>query len=190
MPRPLASGPHVSLHAPSEGDASEYLDAVAASRELQEGWVSPPTSPAAFAAYLERLREPAHAGFFLRTEGRLVGVVNINNIVKGAFRSGHLGYYAFTGGEGRGHMAEGLRLVIDRAFGELGLHRLEANIQPGNVRSIALVHRLGFTKEGFSPRYLFIAGEWRDHERWAITEEDWVVTPSRVETLSSVVRQD
>jgi ribosomal-protein-alanine N-acetyltransferase len=69
-------------------------------------------------------------------------------------------------------MAEALAQVLDFAFGELGLHRLEANIQPGNARSIALVERLGFRKEGFSPRYLKIDGDWRDHERWAILAED------------------
>ncbi|MCY1061174.1 GNAT family protein [Nannocystis sp. SCPEA4] len=170
---PLTSGPRVSIHTPMESDESEYLDAVHASRELHDPWMAPPASSVAFSAYLARLREPTHTGFLLRAEGRLVGVVNINNIVMGAFRSGHLGYFAFTGSEGRGYMTEGLRLVVDAAFGELGLHRLEANIQPGNVRSIALVRRLGFMREGFSPRYLFIAGEWRDHERWAITAEDW-----------------
>lgn len=178
MPRASGSSPHVSLHAPTESDESEYLEAVAASRELHEPWVSPPASRADFLGYLDRVRGSAHAGFFLRAAGRLVGVVNINNIVMGAFRSGYLGYYAFAGGAGRGHMREGLRLVIDRALGELGLHRLEANIQPDNAPSIAVVRRLGFTREGFSPRYLFIAGAWRDHERWAITAEDWELRAS------------
>jgi ribosomal-protein-alanine N-acetyltransferase len=59
------------------------------------------------------------------------------------------------------------------AFGELGLHRLEANIQPGNARSIALVRVLGFEKEGFSRRYLKIDGDWRDHERWALLSDRW-----------------
>ncbi len=67
-------------------------------------------------------------------------------------------------------MSEGVRLAIDYAFCTLGLHR----IQPQNRASIHLVERLGFTKEGFSRRYLKINGEWRDHERWALTVEDWV----------------
>jgi ribosomal-protein-alanine N-acetyltransferase len=55
----------------------------------------------------------------------------------------------------------------------LGFHRLEANVQADSARCIGLIRRLGFRKEGFSPRYLKIGGEWRDHERWAILAEDW-----------------
>jgi len=72
---------------------------------------------------------------------------------------------------GEGYMSEGLRLVARHAFGKLGLHRLEANIQPGNRASIRLVRGGGFRREGFSPRYLKIFGRWRDHERWALTAD-------------------
>lgn len=99
---------------------------------------------------------------------QIVGVVNITNIVLGLFRSAYLGYYVFTGHEGQGLMREGLHAVIRHAFRSLKLHRLEANIQPGNTRSINLVSACGFAKEGYSPRYLKIRGRWRDHERWAI----------------------
>ena len=70
-------------------------------------------------------------------------------------------------------MFEGVCLAIVYAFNDLNLHRLEANIQPENQASINLVQRLGFEKEGFSPQYLKINGEWRDHERWALTAENW-----------------
>jgi len=70
-------------------------------------------------------------------------------------------------------MTEAIALMLRHAFVDLKLHRLEANIQPGNVPSIALVKRGGFVKEGYSRRYLKICGRWRDHERWAILVEDW-----------------
>jgi len=100
-------------------------------------------------------------------------VVNLNEIVRGSFQSAYLGYYAFEPWAGRGFTRAGLDLVLRRAFRELKLHRVEANIQPDNTRSIALVRGLGFRREGLSPRYLKIGGRWRDHERWALLCEEW-----------------
>jgi len=116
------------------------------------------------------MREPGNHAFFIfiRSDDQLVGVVNITNVIRGVFRSGYLGYYAFAGFQRRGLMREGLSAVVRHAFGKLKLHRLEANIQPGNTASIALVRSCGFSREGYSPRYLKIGGRWRDHERWAI----------------------
>jgi [ribosomal protein S5]-alanine N-acetyltransferase len=111
-----------------------------------------------------------------RVDGAIVGVINVSEIVRSAFQSAYLGYYAFHPHAGQGYMTEGLGLVLRHAFRGLGLHRLEANIQPGNTASRALARGLGFRMEGFSPRYLKVGGRWRDHERWAIVRETWAGT--------------
>ena len=104
--------------------------------------------------------------------GDIVGVFNISQIVRGSFQSAFLGYYGNVRHAGRGLMREGLELVLDYAFGPLALHRIEANIQPGNAASIALARGAGFRLEGYSPRYLLIGGQWRDHERYALTVDE------------------
>lgn len=109
----------------------------------------------------------------LRETGAIVGSFQLSQIFRGGFQNGCLGFFAVAGYEGRGLMTEGLQLTLRHAFSELGLHRVEANVQPANARSRALVERCGFRHEGFSPRYLRVGGEWRDHERYAITAEDW-----------------
>jgi [ribosomal protein S5]-alanine N-acetyltransferase len=96
-------------------------------------------------------------------------VVNINSIIRGRFQCGSVAYAAFARTAGQGYMSEGLDLVLRYAFEQLRLHRLEAQIQPGNHASLKLVRRLGFRNEGYSPDLLFIDGAWRDHKRWAIT---------------------
>lgn len=160
----------VTIRPPTSQDVSSFLAAVAASHVLHSPWVFPPNTPAKFAAYLERMSRPDNAAFLVcrNDNGQLAGVINITNIVRGVFRSGYLGYYVFADHERHGFMREALREVTRCAFRQLGLHRLEANIQPGNLASIALVKSCGFAKEGYSPRYLKLNGRWRDHERWAI----------------------
>ena len=162
------------LEVASKRRRTEFLCAVKRSRKLHGHWASPPRTEKAFDKSLERFRSEAHVGYWVLTEsGELAGAININEIVRGSFRSGYLGYYAFAPHNARGYMTAGLRAVVSRAFRQLRLHRLEANIQPDNEASRRLVKRLGFKLEGFSPRYLKIAGRWRDHERWAVTAEDW-----------------
>jgi ribosomal-protein-alanine N-acetyltransferase len=162
------------LEKPSARRRTEFLAAVAKSRKLHGEWVSPPHTKSKFEKYLKRYKLPQHVSYWVVTEtGALAGVINVSEIVRGSFRSAYLSYYGFAPHDGRGYMTRGLREVVDKAFRSLRLHRLEANIQPGNRRSRNLVQTLGFRLEGFSPRYLEIAGKWRDHERWAITREDW-----------------
>jgi ribosomal-protein-alanine N-acetyltransferase len=164
----------ISLATPTLDRRAEFLAAASASRKLHGQWTSPPRTAKEFNHYVKRFTSPNQIGFWVLTEsGGIAGVVNISEIIRGRFRSGYLGYYAFAPHAGRGYMTAGLRGVVSKAFRSLGLHRLEANIRPGNTKSRQLVRRLGFKKEGYSPRYLKIAGQWRDHERWAITAEDW-----------------
>ncbi len=165
----------VILLSPSAEDADAFIAAVRSSRSLHYPWIAPPDTHERFAAYLQQAAREDHAAFLIRHAscGDLVGYVTVSNMVRGAFQSAYMGYGAFASHAGRGLMTQGLRAVIDTAFGDLGLHRLEANIQPGNERSLALVQRLGFTREGFSPRYLSVDGAWRDHERWALRSEQW-----------------
>ncbi|HUZ68770.1 MAG TPA: GNAT family N-acetyltransferase [Candidatus Saccharimonadales bacterium] len=165
----------VIVSTPTSGDAGDFIAAARASRTLHQSWIEAPDSEARFAGFLLLSGRDDHVAYLLRHTscGELVGYANVSNIVRGAFQSAYLGYGAFASHAGRGLMTQGLRLVIDTAFGELGLHRLEANIQPANARSLALVQRLGFQKEGYSPRYLRLDGDWRDHERWALSTENW-----------------
>ena len=160
----------VRLRRATLADKREYLASVKASHALHHLWVSAASTPKQFRGFIERMSRPENCALLVceRESNRIVGAINITNIVLGVFRSGYLGFYAFAGFERRGLMHEGLRAAVRYAFDKLKLHRLEANIQPGNAASIALVKSCGFSKEGYSPRYLKIAGRWRDHERWAI----------------------
>jgi len=172
---------HPILEAPSSKRRDEFLAAVARSRKLHRRWARPPQTVTEFEDHLKRLQTGAHLVNWVCTEdGELAGVININEIVRGVFCSGYLGYYAFVPHNGRGYMSRGLRAVMREAFRHQRLHRLEANIQPENEASRQLVQRCGFRLEGFSPRYLKIAGRWRDHERWAITVEEWRAVRSRL----------
>ena len=162
--------PRVLLRAPTLADQKEFLALSRASRALHHPWVAAPATPAQFRSYVARMSNPENAAFLVCApgSGQIVGVINLTNVVLGVFRSGYLGYYTFSGFERQGFMHNGLRAVVRHAFAKLKLHRLEANLQPNNVASIALVRSCGFTQEGYSPRYLKIGGRWRDHERWAI----------------------
>ncbi|WP_261719868.1 GNAT family protein [Streptomyces sp. FZ201] len=174
-PRFLAEGPRVGIRPFRLDDAAEFTARARESKDLHRPWLFPPDNEADYAAYARTLIEdPARAGFLVcekAAEDAVAGFVNINNIVRGAFQSGALGYGAFAHAAGRGLMREALGLVVRHAFGALGLHRLEINVQPGNTASIALARACGFRLEGFSPAMLHIDGAWRDHQRWALTAE-------------------
>jgi ribosomal-protein-alanine N-acetyltransferase len=161
--------------AAAEGDRREYIAAMRGSAGLHAPWIAPPADDEAFTELLDRGRRDDFAAYVIRSTGddAIVGACNVSNIFRRNLLSAYIGYAAVAGYEGRGLMSEGVGLVLDEAFGPLGLHRIEANIQPANEASIAFVRRLGFVREGYSEGYLKINGEWRDHERWAIRKELW-----------------
>lgn len=127
------------------------------------------------AGYFQKLNDGRTIGYFIWTKDteELIGVINLNEPIMGIFQSAYLGYYIDAKFANKGYMTEALSQVISRAFTNDGFHRLEANIQSGNLHSIALVKRLGFQREGFSPKYLRINNVWSDHERWAIISDNW-----------------
>ncbi|MEU6243857.1 GNAT family protein [Streptomyces sp. NPDC047024] len=170
----VAEGPRVAVRRFRREDGDEFVRRVRESKDLHAPWLAMPDSEAAYAEYADRLIDnPARAGFLVceKDSGDIAGFININNIVRGGFQCGALGYGAFAHAAGRGLMREALEVVIGYAFGPLGLHRLEINVQPGNTASIALARGAGFRLEGFSPKMIQVGGEWRDHERWALTTE-------------------
>jgi [ribosomal protein S5]-alanine N-acetyltransferase len=174
----VEQGRHVYIRPPRASDRDEFLHLSRASHELHRPWVYAPENAREFAAYIARSSAASERCFLVcrREDGAIAGVYNVSQISRGFFESAYLGYYAFAPTAGKGLMAEGLELVMRHCFRRLKLHRLEANIQPDNERSKRLVERAGFRYEGYSPRYLKIGGRWRDHERWAITREDWAAS--------------
>jgi ribosomal-protein-alanine N-acetyltransferase len=165
----------VVLRTPTVDDQDEFIAAMRASRSVHRPWVYMPETPERYIAYLARVQDPRYEPFLAcrAEDGAIVGFLNLSEIVRGGFKNAFLGYGGVAAYAGQGYMTEAMRLLLREAFTRLDLHRVEANIQPGNKPSIALAKRCGFELEGYSPRYLKVGGRWRDHERWAIRAETW-----------------
>ena len=192
LPLPTQVGRRVGLAFPRPRDQREVLALNRASRSFHRGWVTPPTTPAQFTDMLARSRRSDGTSLLIRRleDGTIVGAIEISQIVRGAFRSAYLGYQIGVRWRQQGYMSEGLALAVAYGFRTLGLHRLEANIQPTNTASIAVVRRLGFSREGYSPRYLKISGRWRDHERWARLFEAWSARRARERNIAARLSND
>lgn len=168
-----AQGSQVTIRTVTAEDQERYVELVRMSADLHHPWVAMPGTPSGFSAYLARTGGETTVGLVVCLNDRadLVGTITISGIVRDPYHRGVLGYAAFLPYTGRGYMSEGVALAVRYAFDQLGLHRVEADVQPGNTASLNLVRRLGFRKEGVSPGFIKIDGVWRDHERWAITAE-------------------
>ncbi|HET7303648.1 MAG TPA: GNAT family protein [Segeticoccus sp.] len=184
LPPLHARGGRVEVRTVTEGDLPAYRVAVGQSRERLAVWN--PVNPDDLAHHLRAQTRDHRTFLVLAREPQgahgIVGKVNVVNVVRGRASAAALGYDAYDPYAGRGLFAEGLRLVVGLALsrepGGMGLHRVEALVQPGNATSAGLLRALGFRHEGFSPRYLWLSDAegreaWRDHDRYAMTVEDW-----------------
>mgnify|MGYP001244528995 CR=1 FL=1 len=174
-PHLRVEGKNVFLRYIAQEDYDEMMRLFRESRRFYRGLLNPPADGESFSAYVERNLDEANECFVIcrREDGAIVGAINLSQIFRKAFQNAYLGYYLGVKYTGRGYMTEAVELILRYAFRELKLHRIEANVQPENAASIAVLKRCGFKKEGFSEKYLKIGGRWRDHERWAIVRENW-----------------
>ena len=102
---------------------------------------------------------------------RIIGYINVSDIIFGVFDSCRVGYKIDKNERNKGYMQEALKKVADLLFNELGLHRIEANVMPRNAPSIKLLRNLGFKEEGYSEKYLRIDGKWQDHIHFALIND-------------------
>lgn len=152
-------------------------------RRDNAGWTTPwdSTSPhpaprTSFARMVRDQDREARAGrllpFVLEIDGALAGQVHLFGITRGAMQGAMAGYWIDRRQAGRGFTPFALAMLMDHAFGELALHRVEVNIRPDNDASLRVVHKLGMRDEGLRSAYLHIAGQWHDHRSFALTAED------------------
>jgi ribosomal-protein-alanine N-acetyltransferase len=106
-------------------------------------------------------------------DGGIIGRIALTGVMRGAFLSAHIGYWIDEAHQRRGYMTEAVTEVVTFAFDALGLHRVQAAVMPHNAASLRVLEKIGFRKEGDSPRYLQIAGKWADHAVFAVTREEW-----------------
>ncbi len=165
----------VYLRPPELKDRDALISLYGSSRRHFRGYANSDYTRERFELMLRDASLDSNEHFLVcRTDDNgIIGTLNLSQIFRKLFQNAYLGYQLFAGYTGRGYMTEAVELALRFAFTDLRLHRVEANVQPTNKPSIAVLQRNGFAKEGFSRRYLKINGRWRDHERWAILKEDW-----------------
>jgi ribosomal-protein-alanine N-acetyltransferase len=169
------TGERVYLRPLARSDATAMIRLTNQSARRCPGLIRRLKGPAQFEELRKRFDSAGDFSFVIcRTEDdEPVGSISLFEIIHRSRKSGVIGYLIGAPFFKQGYATEALQLVLRFAFRHLKLHRIEANIQPHNVASIALAKRAGFTCEGQARGFLKIAGKWRDHERWAILAEDW-----------------
>jgi ribosomal-protein-alanine N-acetyltransferase len=118
--------------------------------------------------------------FGLFIDQHVAGEVNLNNVIRGAMQSGTIGYWIDEHHAGQAYVAEGVALLMQFAFEQLSLHRVEICIVPRNTNSRRVMEKLDIRDEGIALRYLEINGLWEDHIRYAMTIEEWTMRRDEV----------
>ena len=181
---PLLTTARLLLRAPTPAMAPAVIDYQRRNAAHFKRW-DPPcpadhNDPVAVAERLARGAQAFEEGsayryWFSRQESpeQLIGQAHLSQIARMAFQNAILGYSLDAGAQGGGLMHEALQAMVAQMFGPVRLHRIQAAVRPENDRSRAVLLRLGFEQEGLSRRYLFIDGQWRDHEVYALLNPDW-----------------
>ena len=168
------AGNEVFLRYPDPADFDEVAALNRSSAKKFPGFVDSSYDREIFDRLLANVNNETLEPFYIcRNDGVIVGTITLSQIFRKKFQNAYLGYMLGSAYTGHGYMTEAVGIILKYAFQRLRLHRIEANVQPENLPSIAVLRRCGFVQEGFSRKYLKIGGRWRDHERWAIIKEDW-----------------
>lgn len=179
---PALKGDRVTLRMPVSRDYRAWAQLRGESRGFLEPWeptwMSDELDRSAWRYRLRRYSEDYARGsavaFFIfdTSTGELLGGVTLGNIRHGVARSGHIGYWIGEKYAGKGYMVDALNLLADHAFGTMRLHRIEAACIPGNRRSVRVLEKAGFRREGLLRSYLKINGGWQDHYLYALIDDD------------------
>jgi ribosomal-protein-alanine N-acetyltransferase len=154
-------------------DAARLVELLLANRESHAAYEPDfPDGYFTIAVQRERIASSEHLYAIVDVDGELAGTVALSNLVRDPFRSASVGYWVDDARRGRGLATGAVHDIAELAFGELGLHRLEAATLVDNVASQRVLEKNRFTRIGLAPRYLHIAGAWRDHLLFQRTVED------------------
>lgn len=181
--QPPLRGTRLFMREPLPSDYRQWAELREQSREFltpwEPLWQDGDLERGAFRNRLRRYSEEVHAGtaypFFLfrNSDARLLGGITLGNIRRGVGQNGMIGYWIGAPYAGQGYMSEALQLLIPFAFNQLRLHRLEAACIPSNERSIRILEKARFRREGLLRSYLKINGMWQDHLLFSLVEDEW-----------------
>ena len=188
-PQPALKGKLVSIRPAASGDDSEWAAVRRESRDFltpwEPKWANDELDRIAWRQRIRRYREEIAQGtgmpflIFENANGRLAGGITLGNIRYGVAQTGQVGYWIGVNHAGRGLMAEALQLALRFAFDTLRLHRVEAACIPDNARSIRVLEKAGFTREGLLRSYLRINGQWRDHLIFSLIADEHQASTKR-----------